>query len=90
MKNLIKLTTIAFVTTIFLCLSACSSSRQTAQEWSKDEKEIKRIAMEKIESFNNHVGPQSNSYTSDADFVNAYGMWRRGSAEIESKKQPSV
>ncbi len=71
MKNLIRLTTIAFVTTIFLCLSACSSSRHTAQdqERSKDEKEIRRIAMEKIESFNNHVGPQSNSYTSDADFV---------------------
>lgn len=84
MKNLIKLTTIVFVTTLFLCLSACSPSRQTAQERSKDEQEIKRIIMEQIESFNNHVGPQSNSYTSDADFVNVYGMWRRGSAEIES------
>ena len=54
---------------------------------SKDEQEIRRIAMERIESFNNHVGPQSNSYTLDADFVNAYGMWRRGSAEIESRQK---
>lgn len=87
MKILIKLTNIAFVTTLFLCLSACSSSRQTARERIQDEQEIRRIAMERIESFNNHVGPLSNSYTSDADFVNAYGMWRRGSAEIESRQK---
>ena len=87
MKNLIKLTPIVFVITFFLCLSACFTSRQTTQKRSKDEQEIRRIAMERIESFNNHVGPQSNSYTLDADFVNAYGMWRRGSAEIESRQK---
>ena len=52
---------------------------------SEDEEAIKRICLERIDRFNRlHEPPQPGDFTSDADFVNIYGMWRRGPAEIES------
>lgn len=43
--------------------------------------------MERIERFNRHETPQAGEFTPDADFVNVYGMWRRGPAEIESRQK---
>ena len=54
---------------------------------SEDEAAIKRIALERIESFNRHEAPQAASFTADADFVNVYGMWRKGRAEIEARQK---
>jgi len=52
-----------------------------------DEETIRQILLERIESFNRHEGPQSSVYTEDADFVNVYGMWRKGPAEIEGRQK---
>ncbi len=54
---------------------------------SEDEEAIRRIALERIDRFNTtHEPPRAGSFTPDADFVNVYGMWRRGPAEIESRQ----
>lgn len=52
-----------------------------------DKEAIERIILERIESFNRHEPPRAGSFTPDADFVNVYGMWRRGAAEIESRQK---
>ena len=86
MKNLIKLTTIVFVTTLFLCLPACSPSRQTAQERSKDEQEIRNVILQMTNGFNKHdADAATEMYTSDADFVNVRGDKYAGAAEIRQK-----
>ncbi len=54
---------------------------------SEDEAAIKKLLLDRIESFNRHEGPQAAAYTSDADFVNVYGMWRKGAAEIEARQK---
>ncbi len=89
MNKIIKTIAIVILATFFFGLSACSSSNETArtQVRSEDEETIKRILLERIESFNNHNAPSPDSFTSDADFVNVYGMWRRGPAEIESRQK---
>ena len=58
-----------------------------AQSHSNDEEIIRRFLLQRIEAFNRHEGPQAAVYTSDADFVNVYGMWRKGSAEIEGRQK---
>jgi uncharacterized protein (TIGR02246 family) len=46
------------------------------------------LVLERNERFNNnHEAPLAASFTQDADFVNVYGMWRRGPAEIESRQK---
>jgi hypothetical protein len=65
---------------------SCTHARQT-QESSEDEEAIRNLILERIEKFNNkHEEPQSAAFTHDADFVNVYGMWRRGPAEIEGRQ----
>jgi uncharacterized protein (TIGR02246 family) len=60
---------------------------QTANR-SEDETAIRRICLERIEGFNNkHEPPLATEFTPDADFVNVYGMWRKGPAEIEARQK---
>src|SRR5713226_4036707 len=60
---------------------------QTANR-SEDENAIRRICLERIERFNNkHEPPLAAEFTPDADFVNVYGMWRKGPAEIEARQK---
>ncbi len=55
-----------------------------AQVRADDEETIKRICLERIERFNRlREAPLKADFTPDADFVNVYGMWRKGTAEIE-------
>ena len=68
------------------CGSATDEKAQ-AQVSSEDEEAIRSIALERIESFNRHKPPRSASFTADADFVNVYGMWRKGPTEIESRQK---
>lgn len=53
----------------------------------EDENAIRRICLARIERFNSgHEPPRAAEFTPDADFVNVYGMWRKGSAEIEARQ----
>lgn len=54
---------------------------------SQDEEAIKRTCLERIARFNRHEAPLPSAFTEDADFVNVYGMWRRGPAEIEARQK---
>ena len=54
---------------------------------SDDENAIRRLCLERIERFNNkHESPLAAEFTPDADFVNVYGMWRKGAIEIEARQ----
>jgi uncharacterized protein (TIGR02246 family) len=53
----------------------------------EDENAIRRICLERVERFNRHEPPLASEFTPDADFVNAYGMWRKGRAEIEARQR---
>jgi uncharacterized protein (TIGR02246 family) len=67
--------------------AAGSEVPQTANR-SEDENAIRRICLERIERFNNkHEPPLAAEFTPDADFVNVYGMWRKGPAEIEARQK---
>ena len=60
---------------------------QTANR-SEDENAIRSICLERIERFNNkHEPPLAAEFTPDAEFVNVYGMWRKGAAEIEARQK---
>ena len=89
MNKIIKTLAIAILTTVFFGLLACSSASETTQSQirSEDEAAIRKILLERIESFNRHEPPPSASFTPDADFVNVYGMWRKGAVEIESRQK---
>ena len=66
--------------------SASGAIAQTGAR-SEDENAIKRICLERIERFNDkHEPPLATDFTPDADFVNVYGMWRKGRAEIEARQ----
>jgi uncharacterized protein (TIGR02246 family) len=54
---------------------------------SEDEKAVRSLVLARIEEFNRHEGPEPGAFTEDADFINAYGMWRRGPAEIEARQK---
>ncbi len=47
-----------------------------AQGQPEDEKVVKSLVLERIQQFNRHEAPEPGAFTEDADFVNAYGMWR--------------
>ncbi len=64
-----------------------AGEKSQTQVHSEDEKAIKRLVLERNERFNNHGAPLPASFTQDADFVNVYGMWRRGPVEIESRQK---
>ena len=82
---MIKTILIVILAVAFLGLAPSGISQTQAS--SKDEKAIRSLILERIESFNNkHEAPQSAAFTPDADFVNVYGMWRRGPAEIEGRQ----
>ncbi len=89
MNKFINTILIAVLTTVFFGLLSCSSPSETAQTQvrSEDEEAIKRVVLESIESFNRHEAPDPASFTPDADFVNVYGMWRKGPAEIEGRQK---
>ena len=60
---------------------------RTPQIRSRDEETIRRLLLERIEQFNRHEAPQASSFTTDADFVNVYGQWRKGPVEIEGRQK---
>jgi len=84
MNKTIRTVAIAILATV--CFGVPDGMAQT-QKHSKDEAIIRRFLLERIEAFNRHEGPQAAVYTSDADFVNVYGMWRKGPAEIEGRQK---
>jgi uncharacterized protein (TIGR02246 family) len=66
--------------------SATGEEAQTADR-AEDENTIRSICIDRIERFNKtHEAPLAAEFTSDADFVNVYGMWRKGPAEIEARQ----
>jgi uncharacterized protein (TIGR02246 family) len=68
--------------------ASASREQSPTQRLSEDEEAIRRIIVESIDRFNRrHLGPQATDYTADADFVNVYGTWRKGAAEIQSGQQ---
>ena len=85
MNKTISTVAIAILATVFF--GSPDLMAQKAQKHSKDEAIIRRFLLERVESFNRHEGPQAAVYTSDADFVNVYGMWRQGPAEIEGRQR---
>jgi uncharacterized protein (TIGR02246 family) len=89
MNKIIKTLAIAILATVYFGLLSCSSPSETTQTQirSEDEEAIRKILLERIESFNRHEPPSAASFTPDADFVNVYGLWRKGSAEIESRQK---
>ena len=80
---------IAVLATAFLGLPCSSAAGEMSQTQANpdDEKAIRALVLERIDSFNKHEAPQSSAFTQDADFVNVYGMWRRGPAEIEGRQK---
>jgi uncharacterized protein (TIGR02246 family) len=54
---------------------------------SEDEEAIRTLCLDIIKRFNRHEGPLAGDFTPDADFVNIYGMWRKGPAEIERRQR---
>ena len=67
--------------------SEASGDGAQAAARSDDANAIRRICLERIEGFNSrHEPPRAAEFTLDADFVNVYGMWRKGSAEIEARQ----
>jgi uncharacterized protein (TIGR02246 family) len=58
-----------------------ASAEESAR--SADEEAIRSSVRERIESFNRHAASGSAGFTPDADFVNVFGAWTRGPAEIE-------
>lgn len=65
---------------------AIGEEAQTANR-AEDENAIRRICLERIKGFNKtHEPPLAAEFTPDADFVNVYGMWRKGAAEIEARQ----
>ncbi len=68
-------------------IEASGEGAQAANR-SEDENAIRRICLERIERFNDkHEPPLGADFTPDADFVNVYGMWRKGRAEIEARQK---
>ena len=86
MKLMMRMAAGAILATMSFGLPNCFSPGVKAQapSHSSDEETIRRFLLERIEAFNRHEGPQAAVYTSDADFVNVYGMWRKGPQEIEA------
>lgn len=84
MNKTIGTVAIAILATVFFGLPGGMTQ---AQKHSRDEAIIRRFLLERIEAFNRHERPQAAVYTSDADFVNVYGMWRKGPAEIEGRQK---
>ena len=73
-----------------LCLgAACASAADAPKSMvgsAADEATIRKIILGRADSFNRHETPAPGSFTADADFVNAYGMWRKGPEEIEARQ----
>jgi uncharacterized protein (TIGR02246 family) len=84
MNKTIRAVAMAFLATVFL---GSPDVMGQARKYSKDEAVIRRFLLERVEAFNRHEGPQAAVYTPDADFVNVYGMWRKGPAEIEGRQK---
>ncbi len=89
MKWMIRKAAAAMLATMFFGLPNCFSPgvKAQARNHSRDEEIIRRFLLERIKAFNRHEGPQAAVYTPDADFVNVYGMWRKGPAEIEGRQK---
>ncbi len=75
---------IAILAIVFVGMPRYSEAQGQAR--SEDEEAIKKFYLENIERFNRHEAPRAADFTSDADFVNVYGMWRKGSAEIAGRQ----
>jgi uncharacterized protein (TIGR02246 family) len=73
----------ATLAAVFLGSVAGSVSGDPSPGKSADEEAIRSLVLERIDAFNRHEAPVPGLFTADADFVNAYGAWRKGPAEIE-------
>ena len=74
--------------TMFLSgVLSCSGDREISSH-AEDENAIRKISLDRVERFNtNHEPPLESEFTADADFVNVYGMWRKGASEIEARQK---
>lgn len=89
MKQMTKRLAMAIVGLAVGCVfgrSEAAGEGAQAADRAEDENAIRRTCLERIERFNRHEPPQATEFTPDADFVNVYGMWRKGSAEIEARQ----
>lgn len=86
---MIRIIAISILATAFLGLSRPSAAGEKAQPHvsSEDEEAVRAFVIERIESFNKHEAPRSTAFTQDADFVNVYGMLRKGPDEIERRQK---
>jgi uncharacterized protein (TIGR02246 family) len=73
-----------------LCLGIAGARGASAQApiegSAADEETIRNIVLGRIDSFNRHEPPAPGHFTADADFVNVYGLWRKGPAEIQGRQ----
>lgn len=85
MKGLANL---ALASLLAVCSLGCAATTGTLrQDRAEDERAIRKIILDRVESFNRHEPPRSSAFTSDADFVNVHGLWRKGAVEIESRQK---
>jgi len=85
-KSVAMATLLLAVGVMFRGSLAIGEEAQAANR-AEDENAIRRDCLDRIERFNKtHEPPLPASFTSDADFVNVYGTWRKGSAEIEARQ----
>jgi uncharacterized protein (TIGR02246 family) len=73
--------------TVFLKVAFATAEAAQAPVLPEDEIAVRSLVLERIQQFNRHQAPEPGAFTEDADFVNAYGMWRRGPAEIEGRQK---
>lgn len=86
MKQILAITVPAIVT-ISLALSLTIGESALAQSNRKDEAAIRKVILDGIESFNRHDAKAGTVFfAEDADFVNVYGRWSRGPADIERSR----
>ena len=86
MKRIFAITVQAVVITS-LTLSLTIAESALAQSNRKDEAAIRKVILDGIESFNRHDAKAGTVFfAEDADFVNVYGRWSRGPADIERSR----
>lgn len=80
------MTRIFAIGTLVTLLVGTVAGQRNQTKTKSDEEAIRKILLERVESFNRHEAPRANTFTADADFVNVYGLWRKGAAEIEARQ----
>ena len=74
-----------------LATGSMAAVNTEAQVPSEDEALIRKRVTESIERFNRKdAAPLEFFFTTDADFVNVYGVWLKGIAEIEAARRNEI